>query len=245
MTADDNLLAHAEPPPFERAWADLILLSLAWGIAWSGIWGGAWMLFGDYGLLIMPAAAAMATFCLWPFRRALAALAEIVGGRNRTARSLAATVLVVLLTLCLIRLRPNSYRSENVLPFWAAWLRPRDQLYRVLILMPLWGAWAMIVAVQFCRHTHRTEEAVAAFARCGPIPAAGLMGALLAVTILYFNFLPWWQLSISGVTILAAIGGGLVLARLTGGPTRRSLLAGNVLTQIVFILAYLANTAGR
>ena len=67
------------------------------------------------------------------------------------------------------------------------------------------------------------------------------MAGPLAGSIIYFNFLPWTQLSISAAVIFASIAGGAVLGRLNGGLNRKTLLGANLLSQIVFILAYLAN----
>jgi hypothetical protein len=47
------------------------------------------------------------------------------------------------------------------------------------------------------------------------------------------------------VTIFGAILGGLVLCRGRGGADRSVLLAANVLTQILFVLAYLAGREFR
>jgi F0F1-type ATP synthase membrane subunit c/vacuolar-type H+-ATPase subunit K len=61
------------------------------------------------------------------------------------------------------------------------------------------------------------------------------------MTIVYFNFLPWTQLTISAAALVAAIGSGIGLCRFAGGVTRKNLLATSAVTQIVFLMAYLAN----
>jgi uncharacterized membrane protein YozB (DUF420 family) len=71
------------------------------------------------------------------------------------------------------------------------------------------------------------------------------MGLVLAWSILYFRFLPWAQVGISALAALAAVLGGLALCRRAGGLTHQVLLAANLLTQIVFLLVYLAVSAMR
>ena len=67
------------------------------------------------------------------------------------------------------------------------------------------------------------------------------MAVGLAMTIGYVGYLGLGaQLTIPAVTIVAAIISGLVMCRATGALSRRGLLAGNMLTQIVFVLAFLA-----
>ena len=100
----------------------------------------------------------------------------------------------------------------------------------------------MLVLPQFCKPDEATEPAVAAFAAgCGPLAAAACMAVPMGLSICYFSYLAWTQLAIAGAAVLAATAGGTLLCRATGGLKRDSLLAANLLTQIVFILAYLAN----
>jgi len=242
LTADDEPFCRQPARRFKYAWVELVLISLAAGLLLVGVYSGAWKLFRDYGVIIMPIAAVVAVFSLWLFRRAMLATAELIGGKNHTARALAACVLVVMLALFLLRLRHREVPDGLYLPAWAAWIRPYWKHERVLLLMPLWGAWAMIITGQFCKPNERTEPAIAAFvAGCGPLAAAACMGLLMAASIIYFSFLSWWQLSIPLAAVLAAVVGGLVICRATGGINRRALLCGNLLTQLVFLLAYLAN----
>jgi cobalamin synthase len=155
-------------------------------------------------------------------------------------RAIAASAWVLALTLGLLSIKQD-FRSDASLPKFIAWIRPWEKVYRVPILMPLWGAWAMLVTPQFYRRKSAGDGAVAAFARgCGPLTATAVMGLLLALTITYFNFLPWAQLTISAVTVFAAVAGGTVCCWLDGGLTRRALLAANVITQLVFLLVSLA-----
>ena len=243
LAAGDERLAAEPPERFANALWGVMAVSLLWGAAMVAVWGAAWKIFPDYDLLIMPAMAATAALCLGPLRRAIAALAETVGGRDATARAVAAAAIVVVVALCFIRLKPDWQRLEySVLPWWIGWLQPAAKLFRVLLVMPLWGAWSMLIAVKFCKPTARTEPQVAAFARgCGAAAAAGCMAALLGISIAYFHHLGMGsQVSIPAATGLAAIAAGVGLCRLAGGPDRKSLLAANVTTQIVFLLAYLA-----
>jgi len=242
LTACDERLSGELPARFTYAWAELLVLSTCWGLASVGIWSVVWGLFGGPFGLVLPAATVAGAFVLWPFRRASAALVETLLPAESAARAFGAAVLVVLLTLALMSLQPYDYRRDAHLPDWIAWFRPWIKLYRVLLLMPLWGAWAMLITPQFTRPKADTEPAVAAFARgCGPLAAAAVMAALLAATITYFNFLPWEQVGISGAAVIAATAGGVLCCQATGGLNRRALLAANVLTQLAFLLAYLAS----
>ena len=80
-------------------------------------------------------------------------------------------------------------------------------------------------------------------AGCGPMLSAAAMGVLLCGSILYFSFLPWHQLAISGAAILGGIAAGLLAGRRAGGLTRGALLAANLGAQGAFVAAYLACVA--
>lgn len=243
LTASDESLSREDPARFTYAWLELMLLSLGWGIASVGVWSGAWTLFQDYGMIIVPSLATLALLVLWPLRRPLVALAELLGGNNATARAMAAALLVVGLALCLIRMKAEPVYFKLHLPGANFWLWPDWKHYRALLLMPLWGGWSSMILCQFCRPNAHTEPAVAAFARgCGPFAAAACMGLLLAGSIMYFSFLPWTQLSISASAVFAAIVGGTVLARACGGLKRKVLLVTNLLAQVALLLAYVANS---
>jgi len=241
LMADEQRLAGELPQRFAGAWAPLFVLSVIWGLAFMGIWAAAWALFGEPLGRLLPAVAVVCLFVLWPFRRALAATVELLFPSDPTARATAAAAFVVLMTLAMLSLQPDFYRPEASLPWPVAYLRPWPKIYRVLILMPMWGTWSMLITAQFCRPAGEDSSAAAVFARgCRPLAAAAVMGLLLGMTITYFNFLPWEQLTISAVTILAAIASGLIFCRLTGGLTRRALLAANLTTLLIFVLTYLA-----
>jgi hypothetical protein len=244
LSGDEEALSGEPAERFARAWVGLLAASLLWGLAMLAVWGAAWRVFQDYSVLILPPAAVGALFCLGPFRRGTVALADELGGRDATARAVAAAVVVLVLGLCLVRLYSPYERLDA---WWIKRLLPGEKFYRVLVLMPLWGAWAMTIAVKFCRPTERTAPQVRAFERGCPAPAAaGWMAALLAVSLICFHHLgPGSQLGIPVVTIFGAILSGLVLCRRHGGPDRSALLAANVLTQIVFVLAYLAGREFR
>ena len=66
------------------------------------------------------------------------------------------------------------------------------------------------------------------------------MGLLMAMSITYFNFLNWPQLSISVLTVLWAILSGVVFCRLSGELCRDALLGANLMTQVMFLMTYLA-----
>jgi len=240
LTAADDELARQEPGRFRYAWLELLILSVAWSLASVGIWAGALVVFGAPVGRAMPAGLLAAVFVLWPYRRAVTGGLELLFASNATLRSLAGTILVIVLMLAFLSLKLD-WRKDPALPQWLMWIRPWEKVYRPLVLMPLWGAWAMFITPQFCRPGAGTEPATAVWAKgCSPISAAAVMGLLLALTVTYYNFLGWWQLPIAGTAIVSAIAAGLVSCKLAGGLTRRALLTANVLTQLAFLLASLA-----
>jgi len=240
LTADDQRLADEPPDRFARAWLGLMLLSLGWGIAAASLYGLAWQRFRDYtGIDLIPVAAVVAAMAGWLYRKAISALGGALCGRSAEDRAVGASVVVVVLVLLLLGLRSRQPDWPTHLPWIWHWI-PRT-MFRVLILAPLWGAWAMLIVPQFCRPTERTEPAVAALiGGCGPLTAAVCMAVPLAPTLYAFRVWGWWYLTIPAGAIVAALVGGLLLCHRHGGPTRRALLAVNLLTQIVFVLCYLA-----
>jgi hypothetical protein len=93
----------------------------------------------------------------------------------------------------------------------------------------------------FCRDRIQNPAILGLARGCGPLTTAVLMGGLLAVTIGYFAFMPWTQLTIPAATIAAGIGGGCWLGRRQGVVDRGVLLSANLLAQTALLLAYLAN----
>ncbi len=242
MLAGDDRIAAEPPERFRRAWLGLAAGAMLWGVVLANVWGISWMVFRDPDFLIMPAAITLALYCLWPFKRAVAALGRQVGGPSAEGRAVAVAVLVVVLALSFIRLNPDWARWEFPrLPWWVEWLRPQAKLYRVLLLMPAWGMWAMLITLKFCRPGQRTEPQLAAMARgCDALAVAGIMAVLLGVSIFYFHYLGLGgQVLVPLATIAAAIAGGIGFCRGPGGLTRQGLLAANLATQIAFVMAYL------
>jgi hypothetical protein len=241
LCADDSRLDRCPPRAYASAWVGLLVASLLWAVASVGIWGLAWQIFGGYDLLIMPPAVFLCVMLIGPFRQAAGAVVRLAGGRDSARQAVVAAAIGLLMFGAMLSMKHRAYHNEDPWPMVVAWARPNVELFRVLLLMPLWGAWAMLISCQFCKVSSRAGAATRAFvAGAGPFAAALLMGALLAVTILYFAFLPWWQLCISGVTIVAAVIGGVVFSRVNGGLDRDVLLATNLVTQIAFMLSYLA-----
>ena len=239
LTASRERLAAEPPHLFARAWLGLMLVSLGWGVAAACIYGMTWAVFDDYtGVPLMPVAALLAVTVLWPYRRAVVALARTFCGKDGAEPALGISVVVVVLALAMMGLVSRRPDWPSYLPRFLQWI-PRT-MFRVLILGPLWGAWAMLIVPQFCRPRQRTEPFLAEMIRnCGPLTAAACMALPLAATLFAFRVFGWWYLTIPAATILGAIVGGILLCR-SGGPTRDALLADNLLTQLVFILAYLA-----
>lgn len=240
LTTDDQRLSLTPTKRFTWAWLEVFVLSLLWGVLMIGLWGWAWRSFGDEVAWLLPPTLTMAASLLLMYRLAAVRTAELIA-TEAAHRPLLISVGVAVATAGLMALKPQLYRQEYSLPDWISWVRPMAKNYRVLLLMPLWGAWAMMIVGQFCHCRDRTEPAVAAFVKaCGPLMAAGGLAAVLSLSIFYFHFLPYTHLGISGAAIAAAIAGGLLLSRRSGGLTRSSLLAANLVTQLAFLLAYLA-----
>lgn len=244
MTADDARLAARAPQLFRRAWLGLMALSLLWGAAMAYLYGAAWAVFGEVtGLRLMSAGAVVAVTVGWLYRRAVADLGLTIAGGDNVRAAPVAGAITVLLALALLGLESGRPDYSDSLPWFLHWI-PRT-MFRTLILGPLWGAWAMLIIPQFCRPTKRTEPAIRAMVRgCGPMTAAACMVVPLAATLYSYRMFcedGWWYLSIPAAPVLAAIFGGWALCRTDAGPTRRALLSANMLTQIAFILAYLAN----
>ena len=244
MTAGEARLSGEPPQRFSRAWLGLMTLGLLWGVAMALLYWSAWGVFGEVpGMRLMSVASVVVATVAWLYRRAVVALARtLVGDDDGQAAPVAAAV-VLLLALAMLGLESGRPDHPDSLPWFLHWI-PRT-MFRALILAPVWGAWAMLIIPQFCRPTDRTEPAVAAFIRgCGPMTAAACMVAPLAGTLYAFRMyreFGWWYLSIPAIPVLVAIFGGWALCRRCSGPTRRTLLSANMLTQIAFILAYLAN----
>lgn len=242
LTASPARLREQPPRRFRGAWAQLMLISLAWGAFLAWLWSTAGTVFGDHsGMHLMHAAAVMVATAGWLYRRSLLALARCLGGRNARTRSLTATLLLLVLVLTLLGLHQayDPALQANVLPPALRWICPMV-VQRVLILTPLWGGWAMLVTCLLGKAADG-DLAVAAFARTCTAPAVAVaMVVPLAGTLLYLYFLNWWRVLVPGGAICAALVGGYVLCRTNGGLSRRVLLANNFLTQLAFMLFYLA-----
>lgn len=126
------------------------------------------------------------------------------------------------------------------LPQAWAWLWPRA-LYRVLLLTPVWGAWSMLALGQFHRPSARTDAPARHFAAgVSPLATAAWLAVPLAGSLIYLNFLFPWHFLPPVAAMLAALGGGTLIVRLRGGLSRAALLATNFLTQLAFLIAYVA-----
>jgi len=241
MTASDERLTAEPAERFGRLWLGLMVLSVAWGLILAGLYTAAWVVFGDYfGIPLMPVAAVVAAMGLWLYRRSFTALGQILA-KDPQAAALVSALAAILLALGMLGLRGWKPDYAQSLPPALMWLRPRP-LYRPLLLGPLWGAWAMLISSQLFKTRLESSVAVEALkSGCGPLKTSVLLAILLAWTVYYFNYLPWTQLSISAAAVAGALLGGWALVRRRGGVDRQALLAANLLTQIVFLMAYLAN----
>jgi len=235
----DEQFAAQDPKRFRRTWVGVLVASAAWGVASAVLWEAASAVFGWYsGIPLIPAAAVLSAGCMGLYRRGVAGLVELLSGRDGTLRAMTAAVIVLVWSAILLGLRGWT-DDWAPYPWWL--IRPRA-MYRPLLLAPVWGAWAMLVTCKLRRPTAKTEPAITAFAAgYGPVVTTAVFGVLLAVTISYFNYMPWTQLTICATGAASAVLSGWLFSRSTGGPTRRALLAANVATQLGFLLGYLAN----
>ncbi len=243
LTADDERVGEYLPAGFGYSWVGIMLISLAWGLVSIGIWEGALRLFDwySYDFPLMSVALTLIVMVMWIYRRAVIALGEVVVGGDPAAKALGGCVITLAFALGLLGVKGWNEDWPTYLPVMWQWTRPRA-LYRVLLLMPLWGGWAMLALPQFFRPSEQTDPATKSLAAgCESLVATAFLAAILAGTVLYFNYLPWTQLSIPAATVFVALGGGWLVVRRTGGLNRRALLAVNILTQLIFLFAYLAN----
>jgi hypothetical protein len=232
----------ARPERFARAWVGLLIGQLLWGLAMIGLWNLTRLLLGYRNeTYLLSGVIVMAAILLGPMRRGSVALIEQLAGGHPTARMLLAGTLLLVLASALSALRSDWHYQEVRLAAAVGWLRPPSKADRVLLLMPLWGAWTMLILPQFCRSRLAEPRLTALAAGAGPLLGTGLMGVLLAVTIGYFAFLPWTQLTIPASCIAAGLGGGLALARRRGSVDRDTLAAANLLAQLALLVSYLAN----
>jgi hypothetical protein len=247
MTAQAEALESQPPQRFERAWIGLMLLSLGWGLLSFGIWMLCQQVFepNTHGV---PAVVTAAAFCLWLYRRSLISTAGVLAPSDPSASALVLSLLALAVVGVYSAFTGGEGIREFDLPAAIAWLRPYERHYRLLLLAPLWGGWAMIIAPKFCRLSPAAGPAVAAFAGgCGPFRAVLCMMLPLAGTLFYFQYLHWsWQVIIPVVTIVAAPAAAWLCSR-RQGLRRSTLLAANFLTQLVFLLTYMAglNLGGK
>lgn len=118
---------------------------------------------------------------------------------------------------------------------------PPEAILRVLVLLPLWGVWALMAPLHFCRLADDADALLAGFASQPVLATAACMAVPLAGTL-------WWYSQVlGGWASLPALAGllaggplGSLLCRRGGGLNRRNLLAGSGLTQLLFLVAYVA-----
>ncbi len=234
LMGDDGSLQDQPAAAFTLSWPWVVAMSVAAGLALSGLWSLAQLAFGDAAHL--PALVAAGAFVAILYRRALISVAKVVSPDDGSSQQLILSLLVVAVVMCFWALEGLNARQEDPM-----WLRPFQWYNRVLMIAPLWGAWAMILAPKLSRPSAQCEPAAAAFAKgCGPLVASLLVALPLAWSLMYLRFLEIWQLLCVGVTMAAAPALALALGWRCGY-TRRTLLAVNVLTQLAFVLAYLAS----
>jgi len=255
LTAGDDRLAAQKPGRFTYAWLGMMGLSVLTGIMLIGVWSVVWQMFQDYDRLSRPAGVTAIVVLVWPLRRPLASIGPALRIRQKANQVAMAGVVAALVGvgfMSLVDRFPYEYPmfdwidkypmfdwiDKYAMEGWIAWIRPELSIFRVLLLMPVWGAWSMLIAVQFRRPDGITDPVTRRFANgCGPLAAAACMVLPLAGTILFFHYMGMvGQLVITGATIVTAIASGPILCRIGGGMTRGALLAGNMITQVVFLM---------
>ncbi|MDP6634878.1 MAG: hypothetical protein QGG42_08280 [Phycisphaerae bacterium] len=239
LTACDERLEAQKPARFRYAWIGLMGLAVLAGLALIGVWSVVWRICNDWDRLSRPAAVTAVVMLVWPMRRALVSIGPSLRFRDRAnqmAVAAAAAALVGVGFMSLVDRYP--YATDYPMPGFIGWIRPQLSIFRVLLLMPVWGAWSMLISVQFLRPNEVTDPITRRFARgCGPLAAAACMAPPLIGTIVYFHYMvPPGQIVITGGTVFTAIVSGPILCRIGGGITRRALLAGNMITQIFFLM---------
>jgi len=235
-------LKRHPPERFARTGGAVMLLGLAWGGLLAALWDVSFRLTWPALLnWVVPAGLCAAAMTLGPYRLAAASLLEGVIGRRPWARWAALSTLTALVALVLnyaVRWWDPDWPTH--LPQTWVWLWPRA-LYRALILAPVWGSWSMLGLVQFHRPGPGTDPPTRQFAASvGPLAAAGYLMAPLAGSLIYMNFLYPWHFVPPAAALAAGLGGGATLVRLRGRLCREAMLATNFLTQLLFLLAYLA-----
>ena len=162
LTACDEDLAAQPAARFAGAWLELLILSLAWGVASVGLWGLGWKSVRNYsGIPFVPAAMVAVPMLLWLYRRGLLSLSELLAGVDVAARAIFGSVISVAIVLMLLDLNRWEQDWPTYLQQEWQWICPMP-LYRVLILAPLWGAWAMIIAPKLARLSPAAGSATAA-----------------------------------------------------------------------------------
>ena len=243
LIMNDREFTSISSSGFRWWWLGLLLLSGLWGGLLASLWYGLFWLtkWSDsadslVGLLL----AAVHLLCI--YRYAAISLVRIIGGRNRTLQTMLMSFLVLAFIICLMLLRSDWHRHEAQWPAWADLFRPASKVVRVTILSCLWGGWSMMILPNFYRRSVNEQSLVACMGRwCGPVTCVLVMGGLLGLSIGWFGYMAWTQLSISVCTLVAATIGGFVLAHIHQVLDRKVLLASNILTQIVFLIIFHLN----
>ncbi len=242
LFGDDRRFDDVDDPRLDRMWIWTGAVALAWGCILAAIWAlaaNAFPYWKSSDIPLMPAAAVVGAMALGPYRRALAAPAKLLSpGESASATTISAAV-VVILALSLLGI-PPFYREGVHLPSWLAWIRPQTE-YRVLILMPLWGAWAMMTPLHFCK-VDSAGALVRAFANRQPVIGTAMWMALaLAMSLWQLSCLRYgWVALPAGLALAAGSLGAVAICRFSGGITHSALLAANLMTQLAFLLGYLA-----
>ncbi len=188
---------------------------------------------------ILPALACGTAVAFGLFRQGARSLLSPLAGRLPWL-DLPSRVLLAIAIALVLNAEAYTPIFPTSLPMRLAWLWP-PAIYRVLVLTALWGTWAVIVLGQFHRPTETTlEQTRRLVTTITPIWAAVSLAIPLAGTLLYLRYRSPWHFIPAVAAIVAALGGGTFLVRTRGGISREVLLAAAVVTQLAFLLGYLA-----
>lgn len=230
-------------PPPRRVGVCFLLISAAGGAVLNFLYGQILHVTWDYYRIlnwIIPSVLIALLFALVCYRPALTALLEMIPRVRRLPPwGRRACLMVLAGGICLAFNYGMGWQQDRstLLGRPWQWLWP-EPLFRVLVLSPMWGAWAMLALPQFHRPSDRTDAAARALAGAvNPISAAILLIAPLGGTLVYLRYLAPWHLLPPAVALAAALGLGSGLVH-ANGMNRRTLLAANAATQLLFLLAY-------
>lgn len=240
--APGDALRGLDPSCFSPAWIGVLVCSGLIGAAAAGVWYTTYWLMGwSENCFPLVGLVTGSVLLMGPYRRAAVSLSRCIG-RDDGVRVLSTALMAIALVFFLMLLRSDWYRQEAAWPAWIAWTRPQSKVVRVLLIANLWGGWAMLVLPNLLRRRIGGCPLTASLIRgCGPFTCAIVMAILLVLSIGWFGYMSWSQLSIAVGAALTATLGGVLLALRANAADRDTALATNLLTQMVVLFLYHIN----